>query len=308
MDPIGLLQFAGAAVAIPVAIITGIAAWWQYKAARPRKGAENALNHSPQPQVSLPAAPESNVLEVVLREKLLRVGCIMASPWFTPGPTDAEPQGIYPALFADIAQRNGIKVSYKPVRNNVAIALLQERKVDIVTSLLHTTGRAQSADFASFIHNVALVAVVRRDQNRIRVLGDLKDPSVRGAVVEGEIGAEVARIYYDMSAQNDRAVEVDTRDVPSIFYQVHQGSVEVAITTGARWLEFQKRDPTAAESLRLAFFKPLLLIPAGCMIKRGEREFAQWLEREMDVSRAKPELRALEQELLDEFADAIERI
>ncbi len=252
--------------------------------------------------------PEETVLARVQRTKMITVGCIVATPWFMHDESDGKYSGIYASLFDDICERNGLKPVYISVRNDVTIQQLQAGKLDAVASLLHTPERAKRADFPSFHHNVALIAVGRKQHPKISVLGDLKNPAVKCAVVRGEIGAEVARNYYMMTPENDRLIEVSTADVPSIFYQVANGTVDVTITTGARWLEFQRRAPDAAAKLEKLFSKPLLLVPAGCMIKSGEREWATWLDSEFEISRAKPDIKKREQELLADFQDAIEAI
>jgi membrane-bound lytic murein transglycosylase MltF len=235
-----------------------LAAYWTLRAAR------LAGEKSKVPEVTTPTVPKQTVLERVMETKTLRVGCIAADPWFFFEDGKA-PAGIYAALFDDFAKRNGLTIEYQTVRNNHTIQLLNEGKIDVVASLLHTVERAKRADFAAFIHNVALLAVARKRQNKIKVLGDLKLPHVRCVVVKGEIGAEVADTYYDMTEVNDRAVSLDTKDVPSIFYQVAQNLVDVAITTGARWVEFKKRDPETAAKLAPAILR------SGSTRKRGFR-------------------------------------
>jgi len=288
-----------------VAVLTLVASWFALR--KERVGLPAAMRQVTAGTTEPSArTQELTTLERVRASGVLRVGAIVADPWFFWDGRAAT--GLYADLFNDIAARHGLTVIYQPVRNNKTIDLLNERKIDVVASLLHTVERAKRADFTGFIHNVALVAVTRKDQAKIRVLGDLKTSPVRCAVVKGEIGAEVAAKYYGMTAENDRAVEVDTMDVTSIFYPVAQGLVDVAITTGARWVEFTKRDPEAAAKLQPIFRKPLLLVPAGCMIRIGEREFAEWLERETELSRAKADMRKREEEWLADFNDAIEAI
>lgn len=260
-----------------------------------------------------PVTVEHTVLETVMNNKVLRVGCIAAYPWFIFPEGSKTPTGIYPMILEYIAQKHNLTVEYIPILNAQAIDWLNERRVDLVASLLETPERSRQADFSAFIHNVAVVAVAKKGQNKIRFSGDLKTPEVRAVVVKGEIGAIIAVNFFDMTPDNDRLVELNTRDVPSIFYSLVQtrdqyGCADVAITTGARWIEFQKRDPDAAKQLELAFAKPLRLVPTGALVKSGEGDFCLWLEGEFKSARGDPAIAAAETEFLRGFEDAIDPI
>jgi len=264
---------------------------------------------SPVIKLSAISAPASvgGTLERIIERRVIRVGCIVARPWFAFPDHAKSPTGIYPTILDDIAERHKLSIVYIPIRNNVVFEQLDACEVDMVAQLLQTDERARRAEFAAYIHNVAMTAVVRKGQKRIKCVADLSNKGVRGAVVKGEIGSEIAPRHYGMTEENDRLVILNTSDVPSVFYLIH-GEVDVAITTAARWRELQVRDPQVADDLEPAFPEPLLRIPAGTLIKRGESEFGRWLERETAITRAIPEFHEEEDRLLAEFGSAIVRI
>lgn len=253
------------------------------------------------------ALEKQSTLDRVLEQKVLRVGCIVADPWFIFPEEGSRPSGIYPAILDDIGERNNLNVIYGPIRNTVVFEQLDAGHIDVVAQLLQTSERARRALFAAYIHNVNMVAIVRKGQIKISKPEDLGSKSVKGAVVKGEIGQEIAREHYGMTEENDRLMVLDTGNVVSVFYLVHD-DVDVAITTGARWIQLRKRDPRVAAKLEHAFASPLLVVPAGSLIRSGEDDFKVWLERETAISRANPQIRSAEDKYLAQFTDAVVRI
>lgn len=301
-----------------VALVTWVAvlaasvfAYLQWREARSLRAAANALAASGAAPTTNgpPLIPDADAFDRVMKAKILTVGTIVATPWFIwPSPGVGAPTGIYPAIFGEIGERKGIAIRYVPIRNDEIFSLLNSGEIDVAVQLLQTIERAQKALFAALIHHVRLVAVVRRGQTKIKSRTDLRKPSVRCAVVRGEIGHQIAPIEFAMTEANHRLVVLNTSDVPSVFYLVHGGrEADVAITTGARWIELQTRDPRVAEGLE-AIIDPLQLVPAGCLLKLGETRLAEWLEEQTTIARATPSVRVLENRLVKQFSAAVEKI
>lgn len=245
-----------------------------------------------------------SVLSRVKKSGLLHVGCIMANPWFIQRDSESI-CGIYPLIFDDIARRNNLRVVYTPIRNDVVFSKLNKGEVDLVAQLLLTNERATNATFAAFIHNVIIVAVVRKEQSKIKSISDLRNEDIKCAVVKGEIGEHIAPEFFNMTEDNNRLITLKTADVPSVFYLV-VGGVDVAITTAARWIELQERDPSIASQLT-TLDKPLNKVPAGCLIKKNESEFKNWLDDQVAISREKERISSEEINFLGRFSTAVEK-
>jgi ABC-type amino acid transport substrate-binding protein len=301
-------QNIGPIFGVVAALIILVAAIVTYREAKTR-----AHKHEltvPTDEASLPVervTARQTTLERVLDQRILRVGCIVADPWFMFSDPNSKPTGIYPRILDDIADRNQLSVIYTPIRNTVIFDKLNSGAIDLAAQLLQTDERARRAEFAAYIHRVAMVAVVRKGQTKISSIADLSKPSVRGAAVKGEIGSEVATVHFGMTEDNDRLVLLDADNVVSVFYLVRD-TVDVAITTGARWLQLKERDPTYAAQLEPGCGGPIYLIPAGSLIKSGEVDFKSWLERETAISRANPAIKAIEDGYIATFSEAMERI
>ena len=217
------------------------------------------------------------------------------------GPGD--PTGIYPAILDDIAERNGLRIVYTKIKNNEVFSWLDDRRVDMVAELLLTEQRSHQAMYAAMIHNVAMIAVVKKGQTLIETQADLQKRGVKCAVVRGEIGAELAPAIYHIP--EDHLVVLDTYDVPTVFYVVCSAA-DVAITTTARWRELQNRDPEIAARLE-PVFDPLMLVPAGTLLRKGEGDLKLWLEREVAISRASAAVRQVEDDWMEPYDGAIIR-
>lgn len=216
-------------------------------------------------------------LATVLATRTLRVGCIPFPPLIRC--SDGRAEGIYATLLDDLGARHGLDVAYTPVRNDDAMAQLLGGEVDVIACLLETPERARQADFTARLHTMTICGVVRRDQDRVVRQNDLRRPEVRAVVVEGEIGAEVARRHFQMTTTNGRLTEIDTDEVPMIFAQVLTGHADIAITDGVTCHDYLNRNPRMADELRVVFdTEPLLAVPCGLMIRPGEPDFEDWLE------------------------------
>lgn len=247
-----------------------------------------------------------STLERVKTTRILRVGSIIATPWFVRA-DDGTLTGIYRTIIDDIASRNSLQVIYTPIRNDVIFDKLSTGEVDLVAQLLQTAERASKATFAAYIHNVSMVAVIRKDQKKIQTVADLKKNDVRCAVVKGEIGSHIAPELFDMTEENNRLITLSTLDVPSVFHLVAgSGHVDVAIATLARWLELKMRDPEVANLLKPVSAEPLIKLPAGCLIKKNENDFKLWLERETQLTRGKMEIYQKEMDYIKPFSEAID--
>lgn len=293
---------------VPTLVITvlGLAtAYLTYKVARLQS--DESRREGDRAASPVTSARELSTLERVQQLSVLRVGAIVADPWFMYAEGEATPTGIYPAIFSEIGERLGLTVVYTKIRNDVMFDYLEADTIDLAAQLLQTAERAQRAEYAALIHNVKLVAIVQKGQQKIKQFSDIGNSDVRCAVVRGEIGAEVARRQFKMTEDNDRVVSLTARYVPAIFYLLND-AVDVAITTGARWMEFQENEPTIAARLEVVCGVPLQVVPAGALVKKGELDFRDWLEEQTDIARRHPDVRAVEDRLIGEFDEAVVRI
>ena len=247
-----------------------------------------------------------STMQRVLNTRILRVGCILAEPWFSKR-EDGSLTGVYPTILSDIANRNSLHVLYLPIRNDTVFEKLNSGELDLVAQLLQTSERSSKATFAACIHNVSMVAIKRSNQSKIESVSDLRRRDVKCAVVTGEIGSQIAPELFDMTEENNRLVTLNTIDVPSVFYLITgSGSVDVAITTRARWIELKERDPEVAKLLEPVTEEALIKIPAGCLLKKDESDFKIWLERETQISRSNVAINQAEKDYIEPYSEAVE--
>lgn len=249
----------------------------------------------------------TSVLTMMQARRTIRVGCIPFPPLISYSRSAGGAAGLYATAFDDIGIRNGLTIEYVPVRNDDAMRQLNEGKIDLVACLLETPERARDASFTARIHQMAICGVVRRDSTKIKTRADLRRADVRAIVVEGEIGAEVARTHLGMSADNGRLQEIVTNDVSSIFAQVMSRHADVAITDGVTCADYLAGNEDAQDLLMIRFMEdPLWLVPCGLMIKHEDDDsLSRWLDEQVRVSLRAPLAEAANLALLDRYRNLV---
>lgn len=253
----------------------------------------------------------SETLSRIRKNRVIRVGVIPFPPLASYAHNEGriEYTGFYVSVFKALAEAEGLRAEFTPLRNDKALSSLLNSEVDAVACLLETASRQKKADFCGRFHTVHLCGVVRKNNNAITKQHDLRSLSVTAAVVEGEIGAEIAADYFGMTEDNGRLQEIETDDVTTIFSFIEHEHADVAITDGVTCKLFFKNYPERASELKLAFDgAPLVQPPCGVMVREGDEVFRKWLDGCMVTARRKDEISEMESRLISDYEGVIHRI
>lgn len=243
-------------------------------------------------------ATASPVLERVLRDKLLVVGCIPFPPLMelrSKGGTE-KAVGYYADVLNRVAQSAGLRIEYRHIRNKVSLQRLKSGEVDIVACLIETAERNREADFAGrvFKLDIQVARLVDRVDLPPAVKLDTED-GWSAVVVEGEIGEYIAHTHYKLSEDTRSLRTIDTDRVCEVFDSVLSSHADFAITDGLTCHEY--RDDYPANAARLEFESTGLRLACGLMIKSGENEFREWLDARVKEVRKDPQMTSLESQI-----------
>ena len=249
-----------------------------------------------------------NLLEEITSSKKMRVGFFNYPPLITEPELSGEPAGgLYGRMTEILGLKNGIEITWVPMNISETTAAVLERKVEVIACVFQTAERSKYVDFTAFLHSVTVGGVSRASEKQIRSQSDLMASDKKVAVCRGEIGHEfVERI---VAIPRKRLLVLDTDKISRVMALVKSGQADIALSDSVsikNYLDGHNDDCPRLKSLFRA--RPLAICPNGAMIPRGQSDLGEWLDSEYRKVREEPEIRNIEEALLNEYKGIISQL
>jgi len=257
---------AATVVGLLVAVIAAIFAYLQW-------------NHPKAPKTPATSSPVTSALKRVLETKVLRVGFFHYPPLINYNETadGVVATGIYAEVLQHFAAQQSLRIQWRPINLSQAIPAVLRAEVDCYACIMMSDVRYRECDFVGLLHSIALVGIVRKDDQTVKHPSDLTHrKDIKVAVCQGEIGHHTATTTLRIPSR--RLVEVNSADISEIIAQVREGIAKVALADGLSCKRMMKA-PHGKKEFKLVFADPpILTVPNGFMIPKGDAEFHDWLD------------------------------
>ncbi|WP_129725989.1 transporter substrate-binding domain-containing protein [Ectobacillus funiculus] len=133
-------------------------------------------------------------------------------------------KGIDIDLINEIAKNQGFKIELKPMDFGGIIPAMQAKQLDVaIAGMSITDERKKVVDFSTPYFDAGLVLVVKKENDRIKTVDDLKGKTV--AVKKGTTGAT----YVQKLSSEKGFKVVQFNDSPAMFQEVTNGNADVLI-------------------------------------------------------------------------------
>lgn len=216
-----------------------------------------------------------------------------------------EPEGIYPTLLKKIADNCNLNIEFIPIQHEDALELLETNKVDVLSNFMVTTEREELFDFAALLFTLSVGGVVRKEDERINTIRDLKETPVKIALCKGAIGTDLVKNKLNIGKESGRIIELETSDVADIISLVKAGIADIAITDNLT-IQYNLIKNKADELKQVFTSFPLYISEIGLMLQKDQPEFRNWLNEQTQLVRDDQEIKEMEEELYKIYEDAVQ--
>lgn len=316
MDPIAI------GLAVTGLIVTAAGSYYTYLSYRKRnRDSIDLLSHEEEATVPhselagpsilsnvRPKPGRQSVLDEVLKEKRLRVGCLSYPPFidFVIRGTDTIGQGLYATMLEHLASEADLELEYSPLRWDNAISAITTRQVDLAVCVLQSRERRNSCDFAGTLYRVGVGGVMRQGQRKIRRHEDLQKQKVTIAVTKGEIGWDYAMTYLSLEKEFFRFTVVEHTRITQMMNLVSTGEVDIALADSLSCAQFVRQSGGALCDVFSR--RPLHVEENSVMIPKNEIDFKVWLTKGFRSARMLPDVEQHEKAILREYKDILFRV
>jgi hypothetical protein len=282
----------GTAIALVTAVITVLAT---------RKGRRSAGRTHPR----VDAKPPTSRIETVRQRGSFRFGCLNHWPLIS-WRTEAGGEFVFEGLYVDIARKvgelAGLEVELIPMDWGELSRSFDKYDLDAVLSVFETRARLEFGEFVAPMHNVGVGALVPVGSAKVREIPDLLKGDVKVAVVNGEVGWEVA--VHDLKIPRHRLILVDSADLRNIFGPLLTGAADVGIIDAVSCAELIASNPGYEHVFQA---NPIQMCKNAIMVPRGDNAFAEWIDELFIRARSDAEILQTEAKLLLPYKDIIRR-
>jgi ABC-type amino acid transport substrate-binding protein len=283
----------GTAIALVTAVITVLAT---RKAKRGGAGGAH-------PRVE--SKPATSRIETVKSRGSFKFGCLNHWPLIS-WRTDASGEFVFEGLYVDIARKvgeiAGLEVELVPMDWGELSRSFDKYDLDAVLSVFETRARLEFGEFVAPMHKVGVGALVPVGETKVREIPDLLKGDVKVAVVNGEVGWEVA--VYDLKIPRHRLILVDSADLRNIFGPLLTGAADVGIIDAVSCAELIASNPGYEHLFQT---DPIQMCKNAIMVPRGDNAFAEWVDELFIQARSDAGILQIEAKLLLPYKDIIRR-
>jgi ABC-type amino acid transport substrate-binding protein len=224
----------------------------------------------------------ASALHRIEQTQTLRVGYEGYPPYTTKDPASGKLSGVSVDLAEYIAREAGWKIEWVQTSPDTKIPDLQAGRFDVMTEpIFRTISRATRVTFSRpYAYFGDAAAIVRKGDNRFKIVDDLNKPEIKIAVREGY--ADQAFAADHLPAETLRVLKVD--DVSQLFLEVVAGKADVALADLEQVRAFAHAHSSEVDS---RFTDPApVYIPAGMMLPQGDFIFYNFLNTSLDYMEA----------------------
>ena len=226
---------------------------------------------------SLPAVTlAAGSLERIEKEKAFKIGFIPSPPGVIKDPKTGELSGYYIDTVRVICEQMGVKPVFVEAAWGTFVAGLQSGQFDLsIAATFATIPRAMAVDFTHPIHYLGYSAVVKKGDARFKSLGDIDQPGIKVAVVQGAAGHEYAKQNF----KNAQLTVLATSDLTAPFVEVTAGRVDVGIEDAWATKRYAAAHP---EVVDLFAERPYNVLPIAWAVRKGEYDLLTFMNTALD--------------------------
>jgi ABC-type amino acid transport substrate-binding protein len=249
--------------------------------------------------------PATSRIEAVKGRGSFRFGCLNHWPlisWRTEAGDTFVFEGLYVEIARKVGEIAGLEVELVPMDWGELSRSFDTYDLDAVLSVFETRARLEFGEFVAPMHKVGVGALVPVGGNKVRELPDLLKGDVKVAVVNGEVGWEVA--VHDLKIPRHRLILVDSADLRNIFGPLLTGAADVGIIDAVSCAELIASNPGYEHLFQS---DPIQMCKNSIMVPRADNAFAEWIDDLFIQARSDAEILQTEAKLLLPYRDIIRR-
>lgn len=254
-------------------------------------------------------SPKVSIREKILSSKVIRVGFFHYPPLidYDDAADTVVATGLYADVLKDFAARRSLSIEWCPLKLSEAIQAVTANTIDCYACIMLSDVRYRECDFVGLLHSIAVVGVVRKGDSSVKHPSDLTNtPRMKVAVCTGEIGHHTASTTLRVPSK--RLVEVNTSDIAQISAHVREGEATVALADALSCKRMMRRARSEDEFELVFADPPILTVPNGFMIAKGDKDLSDWLDQGIRQSFAHLHGHEMYDALREEFGTVITRL
>jgi polar amino acid transport system substrate-binding protein len=221
--------------------------------------------------VAAPASAQDGGRDMarILSQKVVRVGAVEGFPSYRQDLASGKWEGIFPEIVEALFGAIGVKVEYVPTEWGTAAAGLQSGRFDLIGGYSATPERALAVAFTAPVARVGvgLAATSQEKQRRAANWADLNKPEVRIALADGSATMRMVQRLLPKAT----LVAVKTEDAAIL--ELESGRVDYFSSTDSILFRYGQ----ARANVRVIFPNPEVGQNSTFALRRGERDFQDWL-------------------------------
>lgn len=227
------------------------------------------------------ALPQSK-LEIVKENKVIRVGYAAYAPYVDKNLQTGELSGYAVDVMKEIADQMGVKIEWIETTWQTYIADLKTDKFDILAGpLFLTIPRVMEVDFSEPIgYFSGVAALVKNGDNRFATIEDLNKEGLTISVPQGWVAHEYARKYLNKATVKPFKEE----GTALVITDMINGNADVALVDGPTAQQYLEQNPN--QNVKALFLEnPPIVAPGGFAFKKGDTEWANFINSSIEVLR-----------------------
>jgi polar amino acid transport system substrate-binding protein len=213
----------------------------------------------------------AQIMDRILKDKQIRVGYIPSPPGTIKDPATGEVKGYYVDGLRYIFSTIGVEpVLVETTWANFA-AGLQSGQFDMsIAGTFATIQRAAAVEFTKPISYLGYSAIVKKGDDRFKVLTDMNKEGIKIAVVQGGAGQEFVKENFPKAT----IVALATGNLTAPFIEVSAGRTDVGIEDAWQARRYAAQQPGVTDLFQ---DNPYNLLPISWTVKRGSQDLLNFL-------------------------------
>lgn len=185
-------------------------------------------------------------------------------------------------LVNNFAKSNTLKVQVVPLQWHLLKEHLERDGCAAALPIFPSEDRNEFGRVVAKVHSVGLGTISLKSNEKIKTLDSLRDPNIRIAVVEGEVGWEYLRDKFPEKFRSVETIVSKSHDITDTMFAVLQGRADIAITDALTCYRFMQENDPSGQRLHDPFLgQPLRVFDCGFLVSKKEKAFGDWLETEL---------------------------
>jgi polar amino acid transport system substrate-binding protein len=214
---------------------------------------------------------EAQLMDRIMKDKQIKVGYIPSPPGTIKDPATGEVKGYYVDGLRYMFKTIGVEaVLIETTWANFA-AGLQSGQFDMsIAGTFATIQRAAAVEFTMPISYLGYSAIVKKGDERFKVLADMNKEGIKIAVVQGGAGQE----FVKENLPKATVVALATGNLTAPFVEVSAGRADVGIEDAWQSRRYAAQQPGVTDLFQNS---PYNLLPISWTVKRGSQDLLNFL-------------------------------